>query len=328
MDLLWQHLRALNESGNKDFEVRAITRDPSSEKAQKIEPIVEEIVKADANDVDSLVKAFEGCYGAFIVSNFWEDMDVKHEITILRNCEEAAKKAGVKHVVFSSLPDTRSFVNEADNRDTWLVLGDEELGMYVPHFDGKAEVDSEYHDELPTTSLYTAFYYENFIYFGMGPSRQSDLDPYAITLPIGDAKLPMVAVSDIGKYVCAIFQDESLIGSTIKIQSEALTGKEIAKTFADIFGQSVQYNSVPWNVYASFGFPGADDLANMFRYNDENEEDYCSGREKNTSLLGDDNIISLKDWVTTNKAAFDLKPVMKSASTPATGDESFCCVIS
>jgi len=304
-------VQAFNNLSCDKFEIRAITRNPEKETAKALEVKVKEIIKADADDEESMVKAFEGCHGAFIVSNFWQDCDVQHEMESLRVCKEAAKKAGVKHVVLSVLDDTRTFVNNAKNKDTWKVL-DEELGMYVPHFDGKGEVGEEYLGELPTTCLYTTFYYENFINFGMGPSRQADTDPYAITLPMSDKKLTLVKVEDIGKCACAIFQDESFIGKTVGVSSDTLTCEEIAAVFSEICGQKVIYNDVPVEVYAGFGFPGADDLANMFRCFVEYEEAFVESRTIPESIMSKmGGVTKLKEWIVANKDSFVLDPIAK-----------------
>lgn len=303
---------ALKESGNTNtlFKIRAITRNPDSEKAVAIRDSVDEIVQANADDVESMTSALEGCYGAFLVSNFWDDMNVDHEMQILRNLKEAVKKAGVKHVVLSTLEDVRDFVDKKDgaSKDTWKVLN-EEHGMYVPHFDGKGAVTKEFQGEnLPVTYLYTTFYMENFIYFGMGPSRQSDSDPYAVTFPMGKEKLSMVTTADIGKMACAIFQDSSLIGKSVGVQSEALTCDEIAATFEKVCGQKVVYNAVPWDVYASFGFPGADDLANMFRFYEEDAEEFLALRNVSDEMkekMG--GVTSFEQFVIDNKAAFQIK---------------------
>eukprot|EP00537_Pseudo-nitzschia_pungens_P012319 CAMPEP_0172387490 /NCGR_PEP_ID=MMETSP1061-20121228/4785_1 /TAXON_ID=37318 /ORGANISM="Pseudo-nitzschia pungens, Strain cf. pungens" /LENGTH=323 /DNA_ID=CAMNT_0013117141 /DNA_START=117 /DNA_END=1088 /DNA_ORIENTATION=+ len=299
-------VQAFANLGSDKFEIRAITRDPEKDSAKALEGKVREIVKADGDDEESMIKAFEGCHGAFIMSNFWEACDVRHEMKTLRTCKEAAKKAGVKHVVLSGLEDTRAAVKKAENKDTWKVL-DEELGMYTPHFDGKGEVGEEYLLEVPTTLLFTSFYYENFINLGMGPSRQSDSGPYGITFPMGDKKLSMVKVEDIGKCACAIFQDESLIGKTIGVSSANMTCKDIAAVFSKVCGQEVVYNDVPVEVYASFPFPGADDLANMFRYKTEYEEEYVALRtvpESVISTMG--GVADFEEWVKQNKECFIL----------------------
>jgi uncharacterized protein YbjT (DUF2867 family) len=300
-------VKAFHSLDNSNFKIRAITRNPESEKAKAIESMVDEIVRADGEDEDSLVAAFEGCHGVFVVSNFWEDMDVRHEMKTTRTIKDALKIAKVKHVVLSTMPDTRNFVNDkAEDKDSWTVL-DKELGMYTPHLDGKGEVALEYAAELPTTRMYTTFYMENFINLGMGPSRQADTDPYAITFPMGDAKLAMAAVEDIGKCACAIFQDQSLIGKLVGVHSDALTCKEIAEVFTKVCGQPVQYNAVPSDVYAKFGFPGADDLANMFRFFAENEHDFIESLTPSESLLSKmGSTVTLEDFLTANKSALDL----------------------
>jgi uncharacterized protein YbjT (DUF2867 family) len=305
-------IRAFHSLPDSNFKIRAITRNPESEKAKAIESMVDEVVKADGENKDSMVAAFKGCHGVFVVSNFWEGMDVRHEMRTLRTIKDALKLAKVKHVVLSTLPDTRKFVDKlAEDKDSWTVL-DKDLDMYTPHYDGKAEVGLEYAAELPTTRLYVAFYMENFINFGMGPSRQVDTDPYAITLPMSDAKLAMVAVRDIGKCVCAIFEDKSMIGKFVGVHSEALNCKEIAEVFTKVCGQPVQYNAVPTDVYAKFDFPGADDLANMFRFFAESEPIFIESHTPPASIRSKmGGTSTFEGWLTANKTAFDLQPMVE-----------------
>jgi uncharacterized protein YbjT (DUF2867 family) len=323
-------VKAFHKLGDSKYEIRAITRNPDSEKAKAIKSLVKEVVKADGDDEESMIAAFEGCHGAFIVSDFWQDMDVVHEMKTLRTIKEALKKAEVKHVVVSVWGDSRPVINAAENKDTWKVI-EEDLGMYVSHLDGKAEVAVEYSAELPTTQLFTSMYYENFISFGMGPARQADTDPYAITFPMADAKLAMVAVDDIGKCACAILQDDAMIGKTVGVHSDVLTGKQIAEVFTKVCGQPVQYNAVPTEVFATF-FPGAEDLANMFRFKVEYESEFIKERIIPANILSTmGGVISFEDFVTENKAAFDLKPIVEKDPAAATNrvvaDGGSCCVI-
>jgi uncharacterized protein YbjT (DUF2867 family) len=78
------------------------------------------------------------------------------------------------------------------------------MGKYkVPHFDAKGEANQVFTDlSVPTTFLLTSFYWENLIYFGMGPKKGSD-GKLAITFPMGDKKLPGIAAEDIGKKLTA-----------------------------------------------------------------------------------------------------------------------------
>lgn len=297
-------VRALNDMKDQGFEVRAITRDPTSSKAKAIEPLVKEVVKANGDDEESIIEAFKGCYGVFVLSNFWEDCDAIHEMTLLRTVKSAIKKCPeLKHVVLSSLEHTTPSIDAADNKDSWAVLRDEPK-MYVPHFDSKGIVEKEYlAEDVPVTLLRTSFYYENFIALGMNPARQSPSDPYAVTFPLADVKLPMVAVKDIGKFAANLFTDPSTIGTVQGVTSENLTGEEIAEAFTKVCGVKVVYNAVPTEVYASFGFPGADDLANMFRYKVEFNEDFLNTRSLDVSEKRTGGTTKFETWLEENKDA-------------------------
>lgn len=327
-------VRAFHAAGTEEFEVRAITRNPDSEKAQAITSLVKETVQANADDEESMVQAFEGCYGAFVVTNFWEDMDMNHEMKQTKTIQAAAKKAGLKHVVLSTLPDTRELINAADNKDTWKVLLENEgFNSYVPHFDGKGAVAKDFAANVPTTRLETTFYYENFINFGMGPAKHAPDQPYAITFPMKDAKLAMISVSDIGKVVMPLFKDSGSINTTVPIASENLTCKEVADIFTKVCGYDVTYNNVPVDIYAGFGFPGAEDLANMFRYYEENEKHFIGDRniEEIETLMGEPTH-KLEDWVTENKEAFAPKKEEEETKAEASSgveppDSPNCCIV-
>ena len=254
-------------------------------------------------------------------TNFWEDMDMNHEMAQIRTIQSAAKKAGLKHVVLSTLPDTREFVNKAENKDSWKVLQESDgFNSYVPHFDGKGSLQKEFAADVPTTLYQVTFYYENFIYFGMGPTQHAPDTPYAVTFPMGDAKLAMISVRDIGKQVLGIFKDPKTINTTVSCSSDNLTCKEIADTFTKVCGYQVVYNAVPVDVYAGFGFPGAEDLANMFRYwttfipphlNIDSTAAMLVGASVSVSAGVEEQIkqgqtVSLEKWIEANKDAFPL----------------------
>jgi hypothetical protein len=149
----------------------------------------------------SLEKAFRGAHGAFCVTFFWEHLSPEKEFAHASAMARAAKSAGVKHVIWSTLEDTRKWVPLSDDRMPTL------MGKYkVPHFDAKGEADKVFTDlGLPVTILPTSFYWENLIHFGMGPKRGPD-EKLAITFPMGNRKLPGVASDDIGKCAYSIFK--------------------------------------------------------------------------------------------------------------------------
>jgi len=257
----------LNDKGGP-FSVRAITRDVNSDGAKALKAMGADVVAGDADDVASLTRAFQGCYGAFGVTFYWAHFSPERENAQASNIAHAAKAAGLQHAVWSTLEDTRKWVPISDDRMPTLA------GKYkVPHFDTKGEMDHVFADlGVPTTYLLASFYWENFISFGAGPKKGPD-GVLALTMPIGKAKMAGVASDDIGAVAYGIFKKgTSLVGQRIGVAGEHLTGEEMASKLAKALGQPVKYNGVPASVYRSFGFPGADDLGNMFQFYDEFEK--------------------------------------------------------
>jgi len=286
-----------------EFKVRAITRNPTSDKAKALAKAGAEVVGADLDDLDSLKKAFKGAYGVYGVTNYWELFSPEKEINQAKNIAKAAKEAGVEHVIWSSFEDTRDRIPLDDDRMPTL------MGYYkVPHFDSKGEANKIFANlGVPTTYMFTSFYWDNFIYFGMGPKRGED-GILAFTLPMGDKRLSGIAAEDIGKCAYGIFKKgKELIGKTIGIAGEHLTGSEMAEAFTKALGQKVKYNAVPPAVYRSFGFPGADDLGNMFQYKHDFNDDYCGFRniERTRSLNPD--LKTFEQWLTANKDRIPLE---------------------
>ena len=255
-------VRAILADKGGPFAARAITRNVNSDKAKALAAAGAEVVAADLDDGKSLERAFAGAYGAFCLTNFWEHLSPEKELAQAEHMARAAKAAGVQHAIWSTLEDTRKWVPLSDDRMPTLQ------GKYkVPHFDAKGEADELFRREgVPTTFLLTAFYWENFIYFGSGPQRGPD-GQLALTFPMDDRKLPAIAVEDIGKSAYAIFKrGKDLIGKTVAIAGEHLTGAQLASKMGKALGKEIRYNNVPPEVYRSFGFPGADDLGNMFQF--------------------------------------------------------------
>src|SRR6516225_5178508 len=192
-------VRAILSDPNGGFAARAITRDPGKDKAKALAGKGAEVVKADLDDVESLKKAFAGAYGVYAVTNFWEHFSGEKEKAQAKNIAEAAKAAGVKHVIWSTLEDTRKLMSADDKRMPML-----QEKYRVPHFDAKAEADA-YFSGLPVTYLVTSFYWDNLYMFGLAPKKGAD-GQYEWTFPMGDAKLAGIAAEDIGKCAYGIFK--------------------------------------------------------------------------------------------------------------------------
>jgi uncharacterized protein YbjT (DUF2867 family) len=291
--------RALLRDGT--YAVRAITRQPESDKARALAGAGADVVRADLDEDASLGHAFAGAYGAFCVTNYWEYFSPEREFTQASNLAQAVK--GVEHVIWSTLEDTRKFVPLSDSRMPTL------MGKYkVPHFDAKGEADNVFRElKVPTTYLRTSFYWENFINFGAGPKKGPDGKLY-LTMPMGDKKLPGIAVADIGKCALAIFKRGSeFIGKYVAISGEQPTGKEMSEKMTRALGREVLYQDVPPEVYRGFGFPGADDLGNMFQFKRDFNDAFCKPRDPKIARSINPELQNLDTWLAENKSKIPLE---------------------
>ena len=289
-------VRAILNDPDKEFSVRALTRNPGSDKAKALVDMGAEVVQADLDDPSSLEKAFSGAYGVFCVTNFWEHFSAEKEGEQAKNMAQAAKAAGVKHAIWSTLEDTRKWVPLSDDRMPTL-----QEKYKVPHFDGKGASDHYFTDAgVPTTFLYASFYWENLIYFGMGPTRDQNGN-LSITFPMGSAKLSGIAAEDIGKSALAIFKRPELIGQSVGIAGDEPTVAQMAEILSSSFGEPVAYNDVPPAVYRSFGFPGADDVGNMFQFYQEFEDVCVKTRDVNFTRELNPELQDFETWVERNK---------------------------
>jgi uncharacterized protein YbjT (DUF2867 family) len=302
-------VRAILNDPNGGFAARVLSRDRNGVKAKEFAKLGAEVVAADVDDPESLKKAFAGAYGAYCVTFFWAHFSPVKEMAEAKAMTEAAEAARLQHVIWSTLEDTRQCVPLSDDRMPTLQ------GKYkVPHFDAKGESNHFFTDAgIPTTFLLTSFYWDNFIYFGMGPKKGPD-GKLAITLPMGDKKLPGIAAEDIGKCAYGIFKKgNEFIGKTIAISGENLTGAQMAAIFTEVLGKEVHYNSVPPEVYRGFGFPGADDLGNMFQFKCDFEEYFCGVRTPDFARSLNPSLQNFKMWLTQNKSAIPLEDTAASA---------------
>jgi uncharacterized protein YbjT (DUF2867 family) len=294
-------VRSILNDKSGEFSVRAVTRDVNSDKAKALADLGAEVVSADLDNIVSLTNAFDNAYGVYAVTFFWEHMSPEKEKTQAKNIARAAKHANISHIIWSTLEDTRNWIPLTDNRMP-------SIGNYkVPHFDAKGESENYFNElNLPVTFLLTSFYWDNFIYFGMAPKAGTD-GKLALTLPMGDKKLPGIAAADIGKAAFSIFKrGNEFIGKKVGISGGHLTGNEMAETFSKVYGRQVFYNSIPFDVYRGFGFPGADDLGNMFQFKHDFEDYFCGARSLQFSKSLNPELQSFDQWLNENKAKIQL----------------------
>ena len=289
-------VEAILADADGGFAVRALTRNPDSEKARALAARGVEVVAADLDDAESLVAAFEGAYGAFCVTNFWEHFSPAKEREQARNQAMAAARADVSHVIWSTLEDVRESVPLEDDRMPTL-----QEHYKVPHFDAKGEADGFFREQgVPTTFLRTAFYWDNFIHFGMEPRRGAD-GVLELALPMGDRKLAGIAAADIGRCAYGIFRaGRSMIGRTIGIAGGHLSGPEMAAAMGRALGEEVRYVDVPLDTYRALGFPGADDMGNMFQYYQEFEAEFSAQRPIDATRQLNPELQSFEEWLARN----------------------------
>jgi uncharacterized protein YbjT (DUF2867 family) len=279
--------RAILKDAGGGYRVRALTRSAGSDKANELKKLGAEVVEVDIDDVESLKRAFRGVHGAFCVTFFWEHFSPEKELAEAKNMADAAK-----HRMPTLMEKYK-----------------------VPHFDAKGEANRLFSERgLPTTFLLTSFYWENLIYFGMGPKRGEDGNLY-ITLPMGDKKLPGIASEDIGKCAYAIFRNgREFIGKTVGIAGGHLTGGQMAAALTKALGQEVRYNAVAPETYRSFGFPGADDLGNMFQFNRDFESVFCGARSLEFSRALNLSMKTFEAWLAENGTRIPIEIGSRRAS--------------
>ncbi|XP_066294357.1 nmrA-like family domain-containing protein 1 [Branchiostoma lanceolatum] len=235
---------------DQDFKVRAVTRNASSDKAKALQGKGAEIVQASLDDPSTLGPALQGSHGVFVVTNYWEHMDQEREIKQGKDIADAAKSAGVLHVVFSGLENVEKIA-----------------GFPCPHFDNKGQIE-EYMTslELPVTFVRYSAFYENYI-SGLKPKKQED-GTYVLGVPMEGAAMDIVSAGDMGPAVRAIFKNRAeWLGRAVGFSGDKLTIQQTADILSKHLAPKVFNSSdMTADAFGQLGFPGADDLGNMFKF--------------------------------------------------------------
>lgn len=289
--------RAILNDPTSPFRVRAITRSKLGDQAQELAKLGAEVVEADLDREDTVHAALQGAYGAFCVTFYWAHFSPEKEKRHAQVMADAAFKAGLRHVVWSTLEDTRKWIPLSDNRMPTL------MGEYkVPHFDAKGESDRFFVNAgVPTTFLLATYYWDNMIHFGMGPQKNQD-GGYVLTLPMGQEKLAGMASEDIGRAAYAIFQNrEQYLGKFVGLAGDHLTGDEMASALSQALDQSIQYRAIDPDAYRALGFPGSDDLGNMFQYYRDFAPIFLASRDVAQSRSLNPVMKNFSAWLSENK---------------------------
>jgi uncharacterized protein YbjT (DUF2867 family) len=290
-------VRAIQADPDSGFVARAITRNPDSPSAKALNAAGAEVVQADIDDPATLVRAFDGAYGVYCVTFYWAHFSPEREALEAKTMAEVARQTGVQHAIWSTLEDTRRFIPLDDPRMPTL------MDKYkVPHFDAKGQADQYFADSgVPTTCLLTSFYWDNFITFGMGPKKAPD-GKLVLSLPMGEKKLPGIVAEDIGRCAFGIFKrGQQFMEKTVGIAGEHLSGKQMAAAFTRVLGREVVYSPVPFDDFRKRGFPGADDLGNMFQFKHDFNELFCAARGLEFSKSLNPQMQTLDRWLAAHK---------------------------
>ncbi len=209
--------RKLLEAG---WKVRALTRDLDKPAAQELQALGAEIVPGDMDDRSQLDSAFQGAHGVFSVQNFWlPGVGFEGEIRQGKNVADAAKAAGVQHLVYSS-------------------VGAAHRGMGQKHFESKWMIEQHIHSlDIPFTILRPAAFFENFnwerAYILNGTFNGLGLRP--------EKERQLIGVDDIAAFTILAFANPSEYeGKTIELAGDALTESQLAETFAKVIGRPVR----------------------------------------------------------------------------------------
>lgn len=231
------------------WKVRALTRRPTSEAARALAGAGVDVVEGDQFDRASIVRALEGCDAIYGVTNFWEHFEKEAELG--RNIVDAVVEAGTPDVVLHSLPH---------------VAGITRGELSVPHFDLKADVEAYARERLPHAAyLHIAFYYDNFANFT--PPRRQDDGTYVFGFPQGDTPLAGVAAEDVGGVAVGMLRDlDRFRGGVAWAVGDELPPARYAEIMSAVLDLPIVYQHVPRETFAALGFPGADDLAQMFDF--------------------------------------------------------------
>jgi uncharacterized protein YbjT (DUF2867 family) len=227
---------------SKEYKIRAITRDPSKPNAQALAAKGVEPVKADMEDAESVKHALEGSYAVFAVTNYWEKASKELEIQQGKTIADAAKAAGVKHLVWSALPNTTKLTNG--------VL------KHIEHFDSKAEV-AEYIESVKGDMVATYFmpgFYMSNIKGSIKPG-QDGVPTLAMPWDASETKVALFdTATDTGTFVAGILSQDpkSVDGLYVPAVSQWVTPNEIVQTITKVSGTEVKFHSVPEKVWQSF----------------------------------------------------------------------------
>uniref|UniRef100_G1RFJ9 NmrA-like family domain-containing protein 1 n=1 Tax=Nomascus leucogenys TaxID=61853 RepID=G1RFJ9_NOMLE len=278
--------RTLLEDGT--FKVRVVTRNPRKKAAKELRLQGAEIVQGDQDDQVSMELALNGAYATFIVTNYWESCSQEQEVKQGKLLADLARRLGLHYVVYSGLENIKK-----------LTAG----RLAAAHFDGKGEVEEYFRDiGVPMTSVRLSCYFENLLSHFL-PRKAPDGKSYLLSLPTGDVPMDGMSVSDLGPVVLSLLKmPEKYVGQNIGLSTCSTRAEEYAALLTKHTGKVVHDAKVDDSEdYEKLGFPGARDLANMFRFYALRPD-----RDIQLTLRLNPKALTLDQWLEQHKGDFAL----------------------
>lgn len=268
------------------FAVRCLTRNPTSGEAMELAAGGAEVVQGSFDDMDSLLYAMQNVYGVFGVTNFWEHFEKEYQQG--KNLVNAVAASNVDYFIYSSLPAAEKISN----------------GKYkLPHFDIKADLQEYAKSLKPDASfVHVAGYYENFSSFCL-PQKSVDGN-YYLQLPQGDTKYASVSVEDLGGVIRTMFRfPEAYKKRTVGVVGADMHCADYASIMSKVLRKNIIYRKISREDYIAQGFPGAEELGNMYTYN----KSYIPNRQ--LDLIESYGLYpamqSFESWMIKNKKIFE-----------------------
>ena len=287
-------MRAILEDKDGGFAPRALTRDVNSAKAKELAALGAEVVAANVDDVESLKKAFAGAYGAYCVTFFWEHVSPEREAAQAKAMADAAAacRSPACHLVHARRHAEMRAAERQPDADA-----DGQIQGAALRRQGREPITCSPTPKCRPRYLLTPFYWDNFINFGMGPRKGPD-GKLVLAMPMGERKARRdrrrgyrpVRVRDLQ-------EGPGIARQEIGIHGEALTGAQMAAQLSAALGQPVEYQAVPFDVYRGLGFPGADDIGNMFQFYVEFEKEFLGARDVGLARALNPKLQDFRTWL-------------------------------
>jgi uncharacterized protein YbjT (DUF2867 family) len=255
----------------RGWPVRAFTRNPDKPAARALAKRGAEIVRGDYDDPSSVARAVEGVHGVFSIQDWWV-AGLDGEIRQGRALAEAAKQAGVKHLVYSS-------------------VGGAERASGIPHFETKWALEQYIGKlNLPATILRPVSFMENYY---MPQVEKGILKGRLLDGVRADKRYQLIATDDIGAFAAAVFdRGDEMIGQAIEIAGDELTNLEIAATFSRVMGRPIKFTRLPLLIIRIGGGPGVSLMYKWF-----NQHGYEADIPRLKQTFPEVRLTGLEDWI-------------------------------